>query len=73
LIDKREEYAKAAIPEYWIVDPRDRSITVLSLNESRKSHDESGRYRDGQIAFSDLLDGFSVEVESVFDRPEAMN
>jgi Uma2 family endonuclease len=31
LVDKRNDYAKAHIPEYWIVDPRDATITVLQL------------------------------------------
>ena len=29
---KREEYAKAKIPEYWIVDPETKTITVLTLS-----------------------------------------
>ena len=29
---KREEYAKARIPEYWIVDPEQARITVLTLD-----------------------------------------
>jgi Uma2 family endonuclease len=28
---KRKDYAEARIPEYWIVDPRDRRVTVLTL------------------------------------------
>ncbi len=70
LIEKREEYAQAGIPEYWIVDPRDRSITVLTLNAADNIYFQSGRYTDGQEAGSVLLAGFSVGVQSVFDRPE---
>ena len=28
---KRADYAEAAIPEYWIVDPRVETVTVLKL------------------------------------------
>ena len=31
LVDKRIDYAEAGIPEYWVVDPRDQTITVLDL------------------------------------------
>lgn len=31
LVIKRAEYAAAGIPEYWIVDPESRRITVLTL------------------------------------------
>jgi Uma2 family endonuclease len=30
---KRELYAEVAIPDYWIVDPADRSITVVRPGE----------------------------------------
>ena len=32
---KRLEYAEAGIPEYWIVDPRMKTVTVLKLEEGR--------------------------------------
>ncbi len=32
LVEKREEYARAGIPEYWIVDPEQGQITVLALD-----------------------------------------
>ena len=31
LVEKRAEYARAGIPEYWIVDPEEGRITVLTL------------------------------------------
>ena len=65
-ITKRAEYAKAGIREYWIVDPRDRSITVLSLPEGESAYREVGRYTEGQTAASVLLDGFRVNVSEVF-------
>ncbi len=69
-IDKREDYAIAGIPEYWIVDPRDRSISVLTLDASDGRYHEAGRYRGEQSAHSILLDGFRVNAREVFDRPE---
>jgi len=63
---KRAEYAQAGIREYWIVDPRDRSITVLSLPEGETAYRETGRYTEGQTAASVLLDGFRVNLSEVF-------
>jgi Uma2 family endonuclease len=62
---KREEYARSGIPEYWIVDPLLKEITVLKLAGS--SYEEAGVYRVGQQAASALLPGFSVDVAAVFD------
>ncbi len=61
---KRSEYARAGIPEYWIVDPRDRLITVLALEgEAYAVH---GEFKAGDRATSRLLDGFSVAVDRAF-------
>lgn len=70
IIHKRHDYAAAQIPEYWIVDPRDRSVTVLTLDATGDVYIDAGRYTHDQIASSILLDGFTVSVREVFDRPE---
>ncbi|MDG4821887.1 Uma2 family endonuclease [Asanoa sp. WMMD1127] len=36
LVIKREFYARVRIPEYWIVDRRDRSLTILQLADDGK-------------------------------------
>ncbi|QEF99535.1 hypothetical protein Mal15_36000 [Stieleria maiorica] len=55
-----------------IVDPRDRSITVLGLDNAGAGFDELSRTFDGQSAASRLLAGFAVNVSTVFDRPEVI-
>lgn len=64
LIQKRVEYAQAGIPEYWIVDPEEKKITVLTLQG--ENYTEHGVFTEGQSASSKLLDGFTVEVQAVF-------
>lgn len=65
LVDKRHDYAEGRVPEYWIVNPQDETITVLRLSGKRyKLH---GLFRRGQIATSTMLVGFSVKVDEVFD------
>jgi Uma2 family endonuclease len=61
---KRTEYARAGIPEYWIVDPQTRTITVLTLNGS--SYAVHGEFGAGARADSVLLAGFSVAADEVF-------
>lgn len=61
---KVAEYAEAGIPEYWIVDPREQRITVLTLAADR--YEVHGEFAQGQRAGSVLLSGFEVDVTAVF-------
>jgi Uma2 family endonuclease len=61
---KRREYARARIPEYWIIDPQQETITVLRLSGSR--YIVQGYFERGSEASSHLLPGFSVSVATVF-------
>ncbi len=63
--EKPRDYAEAAIPEYWIVNPLDETITLLTLRG--EAYIEHGVFRRGQQAASLILDGFSVGVDEVFD------
>ena len=64
LVEKRAEYAAAAIPEYWIIDPAEQRVTVLKLRG--KKYVVHGEVQSGQRATSALLDGFALEVDRVF-------
>lgn len=64
-VKKRREYARAGIPEYWLVDPAQRTITVLTLrHESYVVHGEFGK---GELATSRLLPGFQVSVKEALE------
>ncbi len=67
VVDKRLDYAEAHITEYWIVDPRTETITVLKLDGER--YQEHGAFVRGERAASALLDGFFADVDAVFDAP----
>ena len=62
---KRGDYAEARIPEYWIVNPMDETITVLTL--AGGEYAEHGVFRRGQQAESASLEGFVVGVADVFN------
>jgi Uma2 family endonuclease len=63
---KRREYARAGIREYWIVDPRDRTIRVFSLGAAAKSYRLVGNWGSGERAESRLLPELMIDVDQVF-------
>ena len=67
LVEKRADYAAAGIAEYWIADPRHRTITVLTL--AGGAYVEHGTFAPGESATSPLLAGFTAAVAAVFDAP----
>jgi len=67
--EKPVDYALARVPEYWIVDPERRQITVLTLKGNR--YIERGVYGNGRRATSGLLKGFVVDVSKLFKTADA--
>jgi Uma2 family endonuclease len=67
--EKRAAYAEAAVPEYWIVDPEQRTISVLTLDGA--TYRVAEVYGDGQQAASVLLPGFCVDVSAAWAAAEA--
>jgi Uma2 family endonuclease len=63
LVTKRTDYAKAGIPEYWVIDPDERKVTVLKLDGHH--YTVHGEYVPGTRAESSLLEGFGVEVSEI--------
>ena len=57
--DKRKDYWRAGIREYWIIDPDARSVTVLTRGEKRW---DKTVFTPDQEARSQVLPGFAVAV-----------
>ena len=71
LVDKRRDYEKAEISEYWIIDPRNDSIQVNTLRNGVYEPFMSSR---NAIASSIVLNGFELDVEQLFrDARSAMH
>jgi Uma2 family endonuclease len=68
LVDKRHDYVRAGVSEYWIVDPEQRAIEVLTLDGA--AYRNHGLFRETEAATSVLLPGFSVVVADVFAAAE---
>ncbi|MBL8849756.1 MAG: Uma2 family endonuclease [Planctomycetaceae bacterium] len=64
LITKREDYASAGVPEYWIVDPESTTISVLTLKGA--AYRVHGEFKAGDMANSLLLPGFTINVTDCF-------
>lgn len=64
-VEKCRDYAQVQVPEYWVVNPQDETITVLRL--AGTAYVEHGTFGRGTSATSVLLTGFQVNVDAVFD------
>jgi Uma2 family endonuclease len=61
---KFQEYARAGIPEYWMIDPQSRAISVYSLENH--TYKLVNRFRSGDRATSFVLAGFEAAVDDLF-------
>jgi Uma2 family endonuclease len=68
LVQKRSDYAAAGIAEYWIVDPREKRITVLTLAGGTYAVHSEGV--PGQQVASALLAGLVVDVAQTFEAAQ---
>lgn len=56
-------YEEAGVPEYWIIDPLDRTVEVYVLKEG--TYEQLGKWSEGETAHSTVLEGFSVPVDEI--------
>ena len=63
--DKRIDYARAGISEYWIVDPLENQVTVLVLQDS--IYTEHGVFQIGDVASGLLLPALSIDVQAMLN------
>ena len=63
--DKRIDYAEAGIPEYWIVNPMDETVTVLVLEDDE--YRDQRVFRRGDVLESSLLPDFELAIGTLFD------
>lgn len=64
-VEKVADYAEAGIPEYWIVNPLDETITVLQLAGTQYA--QFGVFGRGQLARSSQLAGLEIAVDAALD------
>ena len=66
LLTKRALYARAGVPEYWIVDPMSRTIEVLTLDRDAFHTAQVAAGQDTVV--SPLLGGMAFPLATVFAR-----
>ncbi len=64
---KRAEYLAYGLREYWIVDPREKIVTVLDRDGDAWREQV---YRDDQLAPSRVLPGFAIRVSDLWGEIE---
>ena len=65
LVTKRTEYERVGIQEYWIVDPEQKTVTVLSL--SGEVYSEGDLFGRGDIVRSPLFCELALPVAEILD------
>jgi Uma2 family endonuclease len=63
-IDKRADYAKAGVAEYWIVDHEESLVTVLVLTGT--PYQVAQECHPGDVARSVLLSGLEIPVDQIW-------
>jgi Uma2 family endonuclease len=58
---KREDYERAGVGEYWIIDPEERSMTFLQLTDGRYVEAPSG----ADFYESAVVAGFKLELKPI--------
>ncbi len=65
-VKKREQYERAGIQEYWIIDEQEEKVTVFRLDRNGKYREV--KPRDGKY-HSKVLVGFWIRPEWLWQRP----
>ena len=64
--EKFFEYAQAGVREYWLVDPKKHTVEVYVLQG--RAYEPLGKFGSGERARSEIIPGFEVEVDELFQR-----
>jgi Uma2 family endonuclease len=62
-IDKRQEYREVGIPEYWIIDRFQRTLTVI---RNRPDGEEELTFGAQEVDSTPLLPGFDLSLAALF-------
>lgn len=64
-VDKRLEYALARVPEYWILNPVDGYVLVLTFDAATDEYREVGEYRGAELIHSALFPNVQIVAETI--------
>jgi Uma2 family endonuclease len=66
-VTKREEYARAGIAHYWIVDPQRRTVSTLILRDA--AYEVAGEFTGEEVLTSALFPGLTIPLARLFRQP----
>jgi len=66
LHEKYELYEDAGVKEYWVIQPRDKTLAIYHLNENGR-YAPSKLLTKGDIATSQTLVGFKFDLNDLFE------
>ena len=61
---KRDLYAKHGVKEYWLIDPINRTLWVMLLEDGYL--ELAGEYREGDTVTASTIEGFNVSLSDIF-------
>lgn len=64
MVYKLNTYMMSGVEEYWIIDPRNKSIIIYTFKDN--SIDQNLYYRLGDTAFSVIYEGLEVNIADLF-------
>jgi Uma2 family endonuclease len=65
---KMSIYREAGIPEYWLVDPKTRTVLIHRLSEDGEHYVEWARGGERNVVGSTVLSGLRLAVSEIFPR-----
>jgi Uma2 family endonuclease len=65
--DKRAQYQARKVPEYWLIDPNQQTVMVLTLRDGRY---EVATFKDSEHIASSTFPSFSLTAEQVLNPQE---
>jgi Uma2 family endonuclease len=68
-VRKRELYARAGVPYYWIIDPDAHTLEALRLDPATRTWIEVGAYGDASTARIAPFEAIELEVQRLFPPP----
>lgn len=66
VVDRRKKfeiYAKAGVKEYWIIDPKVRTIEQFVLRD--RNYELMGKFEEGDVISSTVVQGFQIAVNEI--------
>ncbi len=66
-IEKKNDYERFGVKEYWIIDSLNETIWIYALNETAK-YELFSHAEEGEIAHSKILIDFSLAHSSIFEE-----